>query len=79
LVAISTPQPAYPPEALRSGTTGSVEVEFLVNRDGSVSDVRVIKSSPRGVFDRGVQATVKRWQFQPLDESRTVRRNFNFN
>lgn len=79
LVAISTPQPAYPPEALRSGTTGTVEVEFVVNRDGSVSDVRVVKANPRGVFDRGVQATVRKWQFQPLDEPRTVRRNFNFN
>lgn len=79
LVAISTPQPAYPPEALRSGTTGTVEVEFVVNRDGSVSDVRVVKANPRGVFDRGVQATVRKWQFQPLDEPRTVRRSFNFN
>lgn len=79
LVAISTPQPAYPPDALRSGTTGTVEVEFVVNRDGSVSDVRVVKANPRGVFDRGVQATVRKWQFQPLDEPRTVRRNFNFN
>jgi periplasmic protein TonB len=79
LVAISTPQPPYPPEALRTATTGSVEVEFLVNRDGSVSDVRVVKSNPRGTFDRGVQSTVRKWQFQPLDEPRTVRRNFNFN
>ena len=79
LVAISTPQPAYPPDALRSGTTGTVEVEFMVNRDGSVSDVRVVKANPRGVFERGVQATVRKWQYQPLDEPRTVRRNFNFN
>ncbi len=79
LVAINTPQPAYPAEAIRGGITGSVEVEFLVNRDGSVADVKVIKSNPRGTFDRGVQTTVRKWQFQPLDEPRTVRRNFNFN
>lgn len=79
LVAISTPQPPYPPEALRNGVTGSVEIEFVVNRDGSVSDVRVLKATPRGTFDRGVQSAVKKWQFQPLDEPRTVRRNFNFN
>lgn len=79
LVAISTPQPGYPPEALRSGTTGSVEVEFIVNRDGSVSDVKIVKANPRGTFDRGVLTTVRKWQFQPLDEPRTVRRNFNFN
>jgi protein TonB len=79
LVAISTPQPEYPADARRNEITGNVEVEFVVNRDGSVSDVRVVKSNPRGTFDRGVLSTVKKWQFQPLDESRTVRRNFNFN
>ncbi|MEO6173343.1 MAG: TonB family protein, partial [Arenimonas sp.] len=79
LVAISTPQPDYPPEALRNGVTGSVEVEFVVNRDGSVSDVHVVKATPRGTFERNVQNTVKKWQFQPLDEPRTLRRNFNFN
>ena len=79
LVAISTPQPEYPADARRNEITGNVEVEFVVNRDGSVSDVRVVKSNPRGTFDRGVLSTVKKWQFQPLDEPRTVRRNFNFN
>jgi len=79
LVAISTPQPAYPADALRNGVTGNVEVEFVVNRDGSVSDVRIVKSNPRGTFDRGVQTTVRKWQFQPVDEPRTIRRNFNFN
>jgi len=79
LVAISTPQPEYPADARRNEITGNVEVEFVVNRDGSVSEVRVVKSNPRGTFDRGVLTTVKKWQFQPLDEPRTVRRNFNFN
>ena len=79
LVAISTPQPEYPADARRNEITGNVEVEFVVNRDGSVSEVRVVKSNPRGTFDRGVLSTVKKWQFQPLDEPRTVRRNFNFN
>jgi len=51
----------------------------VVNRDGSVSDVRIVKSNPRGTFDRGVQTTVRKWQFQPVDEPRTIRRNFNFN
>jgi periplasmic protein TonB len=78
LVAISTPQPAFPPEALRSGITGEVEVEFTVNADGSVGEVRIIRATPRGVFDRGVQATVRKWRYQPMDQSRNVRRTFSF-
>lgn len=79
LVAVSTPQPAYPAEALRSGTAGAVEVEFTVNPDGSVGNVRVVSSTPRGTFDRAVISTVRRWRYQPIASAQTVRRNFTFN
>jgi periplasmic protein TonB len=78
LVAISTPQPPYPAEALRSGVTGEVEVEFTVGRDGTVSNVNILKSNPRGTFDRGVQASVRKWRYQPMDQERNVRRTFSF-
>lgn len=34
----------YPPEAVRDGIQGRVMVEFVINQDGKVSDVRVVKS-----------------------------------
>lgn len=77
-VAISTPQPDYPPEALRAGVTGEIEVQFTVNTDGSVSDVRVVKANPRGAFDRAVRGTVSRWRYQPMDQPATVHRTFSF-
>lgn len=78
LVAVSTPQPAYPPEAARSGTAGQVVVSFTVNSDGSVSDIDIISARPRGVFERNVQAAVRRWRFQPIAGSQTVTRTFDF-
>jgi TonB family protein len=33
----------YPSQAMRDGVQGRVMVEFVVNRDGKVSDVRVVK------------------------------------
>jgi len=78
LVAISTPQPAYPPDAARSKTAGQVVVSFTVNSDGSVSDIDVISARPRGVFERNVQAAVRRWKFQPIAGSQTVTRTFDF-
>ncbi len=33
----------YPSQALQAGVEGTVEIEFIVNKDGSVSDIRVIK------------------------------------
>lgn len=78
LVAISTPQPAYPPEALRAGTAGEVVVSFTVNTDGSVSNVELVSARPRGVFERNVQSTVRRWRYQPVDSAQNVTRTFTF-
>jgi outer membrane biosynthesis protein TonB len=30
------------------------------------------------VFERGVQSTVKRWKFQPVDSPQTIQRTFSF-
>ena len=78
LVAISTPQPAYPPEAARSKTSGQVVVSFTVNSDGSVSDIDIVSARPRGVFERNVQAALRRWKFQPIAGPQTVTRTFDF-
>jgi protein TonB len=78
LVAVSTPQPAYPPQAQRSGTKGQVVVSFTVNPDGSVGNVDVVSAKPRGVFERTVQSAVKKWRFQPIAGSQTVTRTFDF-
>jgi periplasmic protein TonB len=78
LVGVSTPQPNYPLDALRSGTTGKVTATFTVNPDGRVGNVRIVKSTPRGVFDRTVEDTVSRWRYQPIDAPREVTRTFTF-
>jgi protein TonB len=78
LVPISTPQPAYPPAAMRSGTSGQVVVSFTVNADGSVGEVNIVSAKPRGVFDRAVQAAVKKWRYQPMASNQQVTRTFDF-
>lgn len=78
LIAIRTPDPAFPNDALNRGLSGAVEIEFVVQRSGEVSEVRVVNSSQRA-FDRNVVTTVKRWKFAPMDEPMTVRRSFSFN
>ncbi len=78
LVAVRTPDPVFPNELLNRGLSGAVEIEFVVQRTGEVSEVRVVNSSQRA-FNRNVVQTVKRWKFGPLDAPMTVRRSFNFN
>jgi len=79
LRAISTPGPRYPIEALRSNTSGEVEIEFTVNPDGSVSNARVVRASPPRTFDREAVAAVKKWRFEPVGSPVTTRRTMTFN
>jgi protein TonB len=82
LRAISTPSPRFPPAAQRAGGTGSVQVEFTVGTDGSVSNARVVSSdTPRQFqrdFEREALAAVKRWRFQPVGQATTSRRTISF-
>jgi TonB family protein len=78
VVAISTPQPTYPEQAMRAGISGEVTVAFTVNADGDVSKVRIVSAKPRGVFDRSVLNAVAHWKFQPPEESQEVTRAIHF-
>jgi periplasmic protein TonB len=57
--------PQYPRDAARSGVTGWVQLEVLVNADGSVRSARVTDSKPRGIFEAAAVAAVLRWKFKP--------------
>jgi RNA polymerase sigma factor (sigma-70 family) len=57
-------QPEYPDAMRQSGIEGQVIVEFAVNEDGGVEDVRVISSS-RKEFEAASIDAVKKWRFTP--------------
>jgi TonB family protein len=57
--------PVYPARALERGTTGWVDIEFTVSRDGSTKDASVRGSEPMGVFDRAALESVARWRYEP--------------
>ena len=79
LRAVSTPAPRYPPEALRAGQSGEVQVEFTVGTDGSVTAARVVRSNPARIFDREAVNAVRKWRFQPVGAPVTTRRTIGFN
>lgn len=76
---ISTPQPPYPREALVSGTKGEIVAEITISGTGEVTGARIISASPRNVFDKTVQNTVRRWKYKGNGETTTIRRTFVFN
>ena len=58
-------KPVYPARALERGTTGWVDIEFTVTRDGSTRDATVRAAEPMGVFDRAALDSVARWRYEP--------------
>lgn len=75
---VSVPPPEYPRVAQRRGTAGTVEVEFTVGTDGTVTSSRVVSASPPRVFDRAALDAVDRWRFQPIGSPITSRRTIEF-
>ncbi len=58
--------PKYTTEAMRAKIQGVVTLEALVGPDGSVRDVRVVKSLDRANgLDEEAMKTARQWRFRP--------------
>ncbi len=48
---------------------GQVVVQFEIGLNGKVSDIEVVESDPRGVFDDAVRDAVRKWVYEPRKEN----------
>ena len=60
-----TKPPLYPAEEMKTGIAGEVQLEFILDPNGDVSAVQVIKSSNRN-FEPSAIAALHQWKFEPL-------------
>ena len=59
-------EPQFPTEAAMKGIeSGWVRVVFDLNPDGSVTNVRIVDSSPRDVFDLAARRAILKWKYRP--------------
>ena len=63
--AIFKMKPIYPYRARRLNITGKVEVKFLVDEKGYVNNIKILKSTPPGIFDDSVLKALPSWRFSP--------------
>ena len=61
---VRCPAVAYPEEARKARLQGVVELSFLIDEDGEVSELKVLVSGGK-VFDDAVLETVKGWRYDP--------------
>jgi len=58
-------EPDYPPIAVSAHLEGLVILEAIVDRDGNVSEVKVLRSL-HPLLDREAENAVKQWRYSPL-------------
>lgn len=63
-VAVKRVEPEYTNVAKSARIQGIVIIETIIDRDGNVTDARVLKGLPMGLDDAAISA-VKRWKFKP--------------
>lgn len=61
---LSQPRPEYPPMARQAKQEGKVVIESILEKDGSVSHVRVLEHQPLGL-DVSALYAVCGWRFKP--------------
>ena len=64
-VATLKSRPVYPYRARRLNLDGEVDVKFLVDSAGRVSQISILRSSPPKLFDNSVLTALASWQFSP--------------
>ena len=82
-IVAETPPARMPYRAKKNGTTGWVEVELTVGRDGQVEDATVVHAEPPGVFERAALRAARKWRYCPLpdrapDYPGPIRRKISF-
>ncbi len=63
-VATMKVDPAYPAELLRDGVEGTVILYAVIHRDGTVGEVRILRSV-QGRLDESAKTALSRWKFRP--------------
>ncbi len=58
-------QPVYPYEARRKEINGRVILRFIVDREGNVRNIRVVRAEPEGLFEENAKEAVGKWRFKP--------------
>jgi len=78
LVAISKVQPIYPPIMERARMEGIVVLDAVIHRDGSVGEIKILKSSGPA-FEQSAITAVSQWRYNalPYEGILTVTVNFN--
>jgi TonB family protein len=65
--AIFQPDPEYSEEARKARISGTVLLQVVIDKEGNVIDLKVVKSLGSGLDEKAID-TVRRWKFKPASK-----------
>lgn len=65
---IKLPPPEYPPIVIQAGIEGTAVVKALVDTDGSIMEVKILKSSGSDILDQAALAAAIKARFTPAKQ-----------
>ncbi len=78
LTPVKRVMPRYPKEAQRLGISGYVRLKLVLDRDGRVTDARVVDASPKNMFEAASLSAARSARFAPGMKSDNTERTGYF-
>ncbi|MGB1296754.1 MAG: energy transducer TonB [Psychrobium sp.] len=69
--------PRYPINAAKNGIEGYVVMTFDILDNGSVANINVVESKPRGVFDKEAKRALEVWKYLPAKSKDDLTKRMN--
>ncbi|MDC2891234.1 energy transducer TonB [Psychrosphaera algicola] len=60
-----TANPTFPSDAARNGIEGFVQMSFDLSTDGEPTNIKVVKSVPKLIFDKAAIRALSKWRYAP--------------